>query len=142
MAAYRCIVIGTPFPLTGKACPERSRRGRDRGAREPSELSPLPLSFPVKGKDENAVVGRVFIGRPPAPYQFSKKEADHEYSTVDHSSVARSPLSIRWWDEAGDAGRRHSQADAATAAGVVCAFHGSGGAARRDWPDPALALEH
>ena len=35
--------IWTPFPLTGK--------GRDRGALEPIKQSPLPLSFPVEGKE-------------------------------------------------------------------------------------------
>jgi hypothetical protein len=35
--------IWTPFPLMGK--------GRDRGAREPINQSPLPLSFPVEGKE-------------------------------------------------------------------------------------------
>jgi len=40
--AYRRIVVKTPFPLMGK--------GRDRGASEPNRPSPLPLSFPVKGK--------------------------------------------------------------------------------------------
>ncbi len=36
-----------PFPLMGK--------GRDRGAPEPIELTPLPLSFPVKGKELRAL---------------------------------------------------------------------------------------
>jgi hypothetical protein len=50
MAAYRRIVVETPFPLDGES--------RERGAREPNRTSPLPLSFPVKGKDQDAVAGR------------------------------------------------------------------------------------
>jgi hypothetical protein len=43
MAAYHCVVAVTPFPLMGK--------GLDRGAQgNGSEPSPLPLSFPVRGR--------------------------------------------------------------------------------------------
>jgi hypothetical protein len=63
--------IWTPFPLMGK--------GRDRGAREPIKQSPLPLSFPVEGKDLVSAQPPVdlFHKRPPVQpsNQFSKEGA-------------------------------------------------------------------
>jgi hypothetical protein len=55
MAAYRRIVVGTPFPLMGK--------GRDRGAREPIRTI-TPTFVPSRGRIRTLSPVGFFIGRP------------------------------------------------------------------------------
>src|SRR5262244_23547 len=68
------------------------------------------------------------------------KESEHEHWTVDHSGAARRALSVRRWHEAGHAARGDDEADADCAAGLVRAFYRNRRGARRDRPDPPLAL--
>src|SRR5262245_32588276 len=70
------------------------------------------------------------------------KESEHEHCTMDHSGAARRPLSVRRWYKAGDANGGDDEADADCVAGLVRAFHWSRRGARRDRPDPPLALGH
>ena len=88
METYRCILLGSPFPLMGKA-------GIGvLGIR--SNQSPLPLSFPVKGKEFRALPPvRFFISRPLAqPTNPIFKEAHEEHEGRRHFSDSMpSPLS-------------------------------------------------
>jgi hypothetical protein len=62
MAAYRRIVVGTPFPLMGK--------GRDRGAREPIRTITPTFVLPRQGEGLGRVAGRLLyksVTRGPNP---------------------------------------------------------------------------
>jgi len=69
MAAYRRIVVETPFPLMGKA---------GKGVLGNRTEHPLPLSFPVKGKDQDAVAGRFLYNSATSTALNQIFEGEHE----------------------------------------------------------------